>query len=284
MKTGYYFKLLLPFSLFSLFIAACSSIPQIQSERIAKTIIIDGDKSDWNDKSVYIEDANLSLMVANDDNFLYIYAYSADKMGFLRRGLTVWIDSSANDEKYFGLHFPIVYKNMEMRPMLNRKDDFENNTDRKRFDPLNDLIAGMDKFEILGEDKKDKKTFFLKENTPIKVALKDNQFYIAYEARVPLNKTENYKYSVDPGKDKTITLGFEFGELKSPNRGRGGMMREGGTPPGGGMMPPDGGGTGAGPGGGMDGRGGRGSRAGARAPEEMQAQDMDDFTIKVILK
>lgn len=281
---------------------SCASIPQVQSSRPSKTITIDGLKNDWDDKSFYIEDANLSLMISNDDQYLYIYASTAEKMPLLARGVTIWFDSTAGKDKYFGLHFPLGMEG-NFHPAMMKKSAELNSADERGKDlgPFNDPIAEMDKFEILGENKKDKRTFFLKDKSPIKVALKDNQFYIAYEARIPLYILDSFNYAIKPGAKKEISLGFEFGELEksSSNRRGSGMMPpgEGGTMPpgegggmtpgegGGDMMPPNSGGMG-GPGGGRGGRSGnRGGRGGAHSgTARPDVAEMDDFWIKVILK
>jgi len=90
-------------------------------------------------------------------------------------------------------------------------DNPPQNRDKMMSNPLLD----MDRFEILGADKKDKRTFYLKDDIPIKIAILDNQFFISYEARIPLYPSENFKYAINPGKNKTISLGFEFGEIES---------------------------------------------------------------------
>ena len=139
----------------------------------------------------------------------------------------------------------------------------------------------------------------MKEDSPIKVAIKDKPFAVSYEARIPLYLVNNFKYAINPSASKTISIGFEFGELSKKGKRSGGGMGGpgGGAPPdggGGGMggpgggAPPDGGGGGmGGPGGGMGRGGSRGSGRGGRsnspggAPE---MADMEDFWIKVILK
>lgn len=295
MKNKYFiFTISFIILLITLFIS-CSSMKQIESFKPSKSIKIDGLKEDWDDRSFYIEDANMSLMISNDDQFLYIYAATTEKMPLLTRGLTIWFDSTGSKDNYFGIHFPLGNQGkipqFNMLPRENEGKYPDDNTPQNRDKMMNNPLLDMDKFEILGASKKDKKTFYLKDDIPIKIAILDNQFFISYEARIPLYPSENFKYAINPGKNKIISLGFEFGEIesrkiRSGDRNFGGP---GGPPPDGGGFggsggPPDGGGFG-GPGGGS--RTGRGGMRGNQSPPgspESQNSDVEDFWLKVTLK
>lgn len=297
MKNKYLIFFLFPTILLMFLLISCSSMKQIESFNPSKPIRIDGLKEDWDDKSFYIEDTNMSLMISNDDQFLYIYAATTEKMPLLTRGLTIWFDSTGGKDNYFGIHFPLGMQGKQ--PQFNilpsetegkyPNDNPPQNRDKMMSNPLLD----MDKFEILGAEKKDKRTFYLKDDIPIKIAILDNQFFISYEARIPLYPTENFKYAINPGKNKTISLGFEFGEIESRKTRSGnrsfGEPGAGGPPPDGGGFgnpgtPPDGGGFGRPGGGGRTGRGGtRGNQSPPDSPES-QNSDVEDFWIKINLK
>lgn len=293
MKKNFFSQLL--FILLSIILfMSCSSMKEIHSFTPSNQIKIDGLKEDWDDKSVYIEEANMSLMISNDDNFLYIYAATTEKMPFLSRGLTIWIDSTGGKDTYFGIHFPLGSQSKKMQfdiPNSDNKFPDENNpAEFKNRIPNNPLLE-MDRFEIVGSNKKDKKTFYLKDDVPIKLAVRDNQFFISYEAKIPLYPTENFKYAINPGNNKIISLGFEFGEMESKkSRSSSGFGGPGGPPPDGGGFgspggtPPDGSGGFGGPGG--SGRSGRGNTRGSQPPGSQgeQYSDIDDFWLKVSLK
>ena len=221
MKPIFLFKIVL-YLLPILFLISCSGLPQIQSENPQTHIVIDGDKNDWSDKSVFIKEANLSLMVSNDDEYLYIFASIPNSMEFLSRGLTIWFDSTGNKRYYFGLHYPLAMRERIDRDFPNRQNEQPNDKDQpsERRRMLADQLLQMDKYEILGEEQKEKRTFYIKDDNPIQVALKEDQSSINYEARIPLHIIDDFGYAIKPNKDKPISLSFEFGSLERMRQGR----------------------------------------------------------------
>lgn len=221
MKSKFLLKLvfyLLPI----LSLISCSGVPQIQSENPKTPIVIDGDKNDWSDKSVFIKDANLSLMISSNDEYLYIFASIPNGMEFLSRGLTIWFDNTGKERSYFGLHYPLGMSGRANTGFLNRQNeqptDEDLQSERRRM--LAEQLLQMDKYEILGEEQKEKKTFYIKDNNPLQVALKEDQSSINYEARIPLNIMESFGYAIQPNKDKPISLSFEFGNFERNRQGR----------------------------------------------------------------
>lgn len=205
-----------------LFLVSCSGLPQLQSENPQFSIIIDGDKNDWSDKSVFIQDANLSLMVSNDNEYLYIFASIHNSMEFLGRGLTIWFDNTGGKKYYFGLHYPLGIRertNINFSNRQNEQFDSEHQRSERR-KILSEQLLQMDRYEILGEEQKDTRTFYSKDNTPVQVALKEDQSYINYEARIPLHIIDDFLYAIAPNKDKPISLGFEFGDFERNRQGR----------------------------------------------------------------
>lgn len=201
---------------------SCSGLPQLQSENPKTPIVIDGDKNDWSDKSVFIKDANLSFMVSNDDKYLYIFASIPNGMEFLARGLTIWFDNKGKEKSYFGLHYPLGMSGRTNPGFPNRPNeqlgDEDMQSERRRM--LAEQLLQMDRYEIVGEKQKDKKTFYTKDNNSIQVALKEYQSSINYEARIPLHITDGFDYAIKPNQDNPILLDFEFGSFERNRQGR----------------------------------------------------------------
>jgi hypothetical protein len=162
-------------------------------------------------------------MVSNDGEYLYIFASTSNTMEFLSRGLTIWFDSTGNEKSYFGLHYPLGMRGGSNRDFPMQQNEQRDNEDQRleRRRMLSEELLQMDKYEILGEEQKEKKTFYIKDNTPIQVALKEYEFSINYEARIPLHIMGDFAYAIKPKKDKPISLGFEFGSFERNRQGRG---------------------------------------------------------------
>lgn len=100
---------------------SCSSV--IKTESISakppKTVAVDGDDVDWREPMLYDEKSDLLVGVKNDNENLYVCIKTANEATIRRlmtTGISLWFNNQGNDEKSFGLNFPMGSMN-QARPI-----------------------------------------------------------------------------------------------------------------------------------------------------------------------
>jgi hypothetical protein len=243
-----------------LFIGGCNQQTLDSTWRIAK---FGGESIDstWAYSSVYfLEDNNLSIGLANDNDALSIMLKSADRQTqakIMRGGLIVWLDTGGKKNKIFGVHYPVgMQSRIEPRGehAAERKEP-PNADDRGDFQRWSFTLP--DTMEIIGPQKDEKKMFPITNDRGVEIATSTERGTITYRLVIPLMALTDSSYYLNIAGGKLVGVGFETGEFKAPeNFGRRGGY-SGGEPGEG----PDGG-----FGGGFGGRGGMrgGDREGGR--------------------
>ncbi|MFH1195210.1 MAG: hypothetical protein V1720_05830 [bacterium] len=238
-----------------LIMASCGSL-DITSKWRTQKIAIDGINSEWKNGTL-IKDAKAVINFYNDNEYLYLCIISADKdlqNKILRSGLTIWFDAGANNEKYFGIHYPVGFAPGEMTNMPQPGSmDMEIN--------ILPQMNGLNEMEIIGESGQVLKQISAENNSEgilAKMGRPDEKFF--YELKIPFVQSGAITYSVNADTNKIISVGFEtaednFEKMKPP-------MDDSNKPdmPGGGVPPSGGGGMPGGgnmpsmgkPGGGLD--------------------------------
>jgi hypothetical protein len=242
----------------------------LQSHKIDRPIVVDGDSAEWQGPLVPLGEQNpVAIAVANDSQNLYVVLTASDaatRRQIMREGLIVWFDPGGKDKKHYGIKFPVG-----MPIELGRfgrggrgaprepREPGERTTppsERPSEEPVNRL-------EVLGPNKDDAHNYVLDFAPGVSVKLVQAEGSITYELKVPLAKSADVPYAVGAKPGATIGLGLETPKRELPKmegeggRGMGGFGGGGGGGTGGGGM--GGGGTG-GRGGGMG--GGRGGGRG----------------------
>ncbi|WP_460504281.1 hypothetical protein, partial [Hymenobacter agri] len=92
----------------SLLLLACSRQPMASSAaRFAATPpAVDGQTADWADSLRYDPSSKLQYQVLNDSRMVYLRLKVADQgtqARVLRRGLTVWLDTTGRNQHQFGV-------------------------------------------------------------------------------------------------------------------------------------------------------------------------------------
>jgi hypothetical protein len=224
------------------------------TERVTSPVVIDGRDKEWKKTSAYIN-KSYALMVrtAHDDNFFYLCLSTRDQemqMRIFRSGLTVWLDPRGNDNKTFGITFPLTDKMVPggSQPQRGKKKGVE--------EAAKLLEEGFLEMEIIGPG--DGGHYRLPvtndEGIAAKIGLSADDM-MAYELRVPLHSSRSFPRAINPVVDSIIGLGIESAEVKGPmGQKPGGGMSMG---PGGNMPSPPGEGGGMESGGGAPPAGGR---------------------------
>jgi hypothetical protein len=224
----------------------CADAIELDSLWRDRDVTIDGDLTEWEGFTHFIEEAHATVGVLNDEEHLYLSLASSNQSTqrqVLALGLTVWFDPDGGKERAFGIRFPLGMATMDRSALAGRR----------RPDPeeLDKLLEEVElELEIIpaagGEPHR--LPMPVAYTGGIDVRVKRSNGTLAYELKVPLSAATGHPYAIGTESGATIGVGLETPEIDMGERP--GM---GGGPRGGSM------GRGGGPGrGGGDGGGGRG--------------------------
>jgi hypothetical protein len=219
-------------AVFFLSINGCAHLPQFSSERCTKRIVIDGDNSDWNGISAYIDKNNIvAVSMCRDDEYVYVCMITGDtqtQRKIMAGGMTVWFDRSGEDGKNYGINYPLGKR--ESEPFQKKDDETGGGYDASQY-ILNHPPPEM---EIVGSKETDRYLLPQLNNEGIQVEIgKTKDREMVYELKVPLKKTTEHPHAVEP-KGDFIGLGFETGAIsgyarrRTDNRGNSSGMEGGG--------------------------------------------------------
>lgn len=264
MRKPYLFYLLIGLMLF-LTTATGGKETQLMSIWRQAEIKVDGAESEWSGSLYYLEEQKMGLGLKNDTGYLYIIIKATDQntqLQIMRTGLTIWLDAKGKKEKTLGIHYPIGMQDYGMPLAKDRQPSQDSSKLQKQFTEM------LDKIELLGPGKNDKKRINRVNNSGIEASINDTLGVMVCELKIPLKQSNEFAYAIVADTGATISLGLETGELKREK------MK--GNPPMGGGMPPGGGGS---PGGIPP--GGRGGMPGGR--EGIKMSEPIKFWAKVSL-
>ena len=241
-----------------LLLNGCSGGLKLTSDWQQSEMNIDGSDSQWQRGLYYDKESDLVYGVRNDEKYVYVFLKTQNRstlMQIMRQGLTVWVDREDGKNQTFGIQYPMSKQDTHSR--LNP------DTNEEIIHPF--LDQEFPELAIIGPKKQDIQRFPELEAPGIRVKLSRTHETLIYELRVPLKKTSEQPYAVEPTSSSRIGIEFETGEfnpeqMKSgmhngngPDRGEG--MDEGNPTEGnsmGGGRRPHGGGSEGGRGGAME--------------------------------
>ena len=153
-------------------------------------------------------------------------------------GLTVWIDPSSDEEKSFGIHYPIGMMAWNKSQLYDPSDWGAPEEREKRLQAKSRIMLG--EMEIVTSDGRSQHNVSIYNPYGIEIALNDTSGALIYEMKIHINSPESsiYSYSLTGG--TKLSVGIETGEMDKKDM----------------MAQRSGGGMGGGKGGGMMGKGG----------------------------
>jgi len=223
-------------SLFVVAAAGCGSVKETTSNWTNNEIKIDGNILDWQGQLETVPDKKFAVGFKNDNNFLYISLITDDRMKIMqlfRNGFITWLIPDGNEDKKFGIKFPLSNKdinlpqpqgmNREMMPMENNENIIAK------------LLNEQKEFEIINKDKFPLNLLSIENTEGIKLGLgyKANNF--VYELRIPLAASK-YQTKINSSSGDKLVIHFETEKAEFEN-GMGRRPENGGMPRGGGQMP-----------------------------------------------
>jgi hypothetical protein len=161
----------------------------MQSRWSDSTIIIDGSPKDWGEHSmVFFKQANLSMGVANDSNYIYFLLNFKDQpqSKFLQRHVAIWLDRTNKNRK----DFCIRYTGHTQLPQENMPEHNEN------FQPMPEEFQNR-MFVINKKDTLTLKT--TDDKYGYKVATIYKQGFYCHEVKIPIQLNDSLQNIIVAG-------------------------------------------------------------------------------------
>lgn len=214
---------------------------------------VEGADSEWAGTLTYFEKTRLAYAFRNDSSDLYLcFVFEPEiRRQALMFGFTIWFDATGKEKKTFGVRFPIGLFNFDDTTM---PDPLVMRENPERLQTLS--AAMLREIEVLGPEKDDRNRFNNNGVFGLQAVGVESFGTLICELKIPLAVATGRPYAIGSAAGKTLSVGFEMGEMNREKmrqrmESRGGRMG-GGRPPGG--MPPGGGFPGGGRPDGMEGR------------------------------
>ncbi len=215
------FLLLLIITALLTILNGCSSGLKLASDWQQGKMNIDGSDSQWQRGLYYDKESDMVYGVRNDDKYVYILLKTQNRstqMQIMRQGLMVWFDREDGKNQTFGIKYPISRQEMHA--------GFSPDTNEEKLYTF--LDQEFPEMEIIGPKKENIQRFSLLEVPGIRVKLGRIHETLIYELCVPLNKTSEQPFAIEPVSAHRIGIEFETGEFK-PEQRKDGMRIEGGN-------------------------------------------------------
>ncbi len=211
-----------------LFFTACENY-RIKSGWRDREIKIDGNIDNWTNNMQYLENENLNIGIANDNDFLYLCISMSNKSlarQIIMQGLTAWFNSAGINKGTLGIHYPIGIINMYSNVI---KVLFGKNTDRSLNDALkNDFFRQQfDELEIFKSRNGKPAVYNVAGVMGTEVYITNYDEILTYELKLPLSKSTNYIASIAKNPGESVRLIFQtrenniFENMNSDNGGGG---------------------------------------------------------------
>ena len=218
----------------------CSSGLKLTSDWQQGEMNIDGSDSEWQRGLYYDKESDMVFGVRNDDKNVYVFLKTQNRstqMQIMRQGFTVWFDREDGKNQVFGVKYPMGRQWTHA--------GISSDTNEEKLHTF--LDQEFPELEMIGPKKEDIQRFSPLEAPGIRVKLGRIGETFVYELRVPLKKTYDHPFAVEPIPGHRIGIEFETGEFK-PEQSKGGVHAGGGYERGEGMgegNPAEGGFTGS---------------------------------------
>jgi hypothetical protein len=162
-------------------------------------VAVDGLSAEW----AKLEPLERGLLVGavNDAEFLYLVvaARDAESIPYLATGLIVWLDPAGRRAETFGVRL----QGVERPPLPGMTPNAAAATA-----PTGISTTVLDRFDVLGPGKNQRRLVDLSPELGIELASSYSENEVAYELKIPLQKTSAHPYAVGAAAGRTIGLGI----------------------------------------------------------------------------
>jgi hypothetical protein len=176
---------------------------------------IDGTDTEWQRGLYYDNESDMLYGVRNDDQYVYIFLKTQNRSTqkqIMRQGLTVWFDRENGKNQTFGIKYPMSRQETHA--------GFSPDSSEEKLHTF--LDQEFPELEIIGPKKEDIQRFSTLESPGIRIKLGRTREALVYELCVPLKKTAEHPFAIEPISAHSIGIEFETGEI-TPGQNKGGM-------------------------------------------------------------
>ena len=208
-------------------LTGCSGGLKLTSDWQQGIMNIDGSDSEWQRGLYYNKESDMVYGVRNNENYIYIFLKTQNQstqIQIMRQGLTVWIDREDGKNQVLGIKYPMSRQETHTR--------FSSDTNEENLHSF--LDQEFPELELIGPTKEDVQRFSPLEAPGIRVKLGRTRETLIYELRMPLKKTSEHPFAIEPIPGRRIGIEFETGDFK-PEQRKSGKRDEGGLNPSEGM-------------------------------------------------
>ena len=166
---------------------------------MAEPVAVDGLSSEW-PKLEPLERGPL-VGAVNDTDYLYlvVVARDPDSIPYLAGGLIVWLDPAGRRAETFGVRL----EGVEQPPLPGM-----NPNAAATATPTGISTTVLDRFDVLGPGKNQRRLVDVSPELGIAMASSHSENEIAYELKIPLQKTSSHPYAIGAAAGRTIGLGI----------------------------------------------------------------------------
>ncbi len=184
------------FALIAVVVAAPTGLT---SKWRTEAVNVDGLSTDWQTPEPL--ERGLTVGAVNDGEFLYLIvsARDAEAIAYISTGLIVWLDPAGRRGETFGLRLEGVEQ-----PLLPGMTPTAAPTASSA--RISTMV--LDQFDVLGPGKNQRRLVDLTPELGIELASSRAETEVAYELRIPLQKTSSRSYAVGVAPGRTIGLGI----------------------------------------------------------------------------
>ena len=157
-------------------------------------VAVDGLSAEW--PALQAIERGPLVGAVNDGDFLYLVvaARDPDSIAYLAGGLIVWLDPAGRRNETFGLRL----QGVEQPPLPGMTPNAAATAA-----PTGISAAILDRFDVLGPGKNQRRLVDLGPELGIELASSRSENEIAYELKIPLQKTSSHPYAVVPLKPQS---------------------------------------------------------------------------------
>jgi hypothetical protein len=164
-----------------------------------EAVAVDGLLAEWGQLAPLERGALVGAV--NDAEFLYlaVAARDPDSIAYLAAGLIVWLDPGGRRAETFGVRL----QGVEQPPLPGMTPNAAATAASGRIS-----TTVLDRFDVLGPGKNQRRLVDLSPELGIEMASSHSENEVAYELKIPLQKTSAHPYAVGASSGRTIGLGI----------------------------------------------------------------------------
>ena len=227
-----YLKNTLPLLFIFAFTQGCKEI-EMTSQWNQHNIEIDGIDVEWSGSYKFFEDEKAVIGARNDSTYLYLVFKTVDNQTMQKiigNGLTLWIDPSGEEEKSFGIHYPIGIMDWNKSQLYDPANWGTPDEREKRLKEKSRIM--LNELEIITPVGRSQHKYSMSNPYGIELALRDTIGTLVYELKIPLTQPIGSLYDLNLITGSKVNIGIETGEIDRQSmmdkKSSGGGMPEGG--------------------------------------------------------